>query len=200
MKPVVKIILLISLHLAITSCDGPDNLLHETMDDGQKIILKNDASHYYESEDQFLSDIPVNIPCDYSFLSKDEGQYEINVNYSIDGYDDRFIGAWEKATFGDWITEYGLIPNKEYYSAWIKYIVYLPISDNADYIPVFPMGNMGYVSWTNRPCFDVEYKKGFPKEILYTYVRYIGYDQNKKGIYKEIPKLNNLIWKFTLKD
>lgn len=189
----------IVLITTFTSCDEPDNL-SVTMADGQKIILTSDIPRFYESESEFVSNTPINILCEYSFLSNNENAYDVGKKYEIDGFDDRFIGKWEKASFGNWIADYGLIPNKEYYCAWIKYVLYLPTQSNADYIPIFPMGNMGYVSWTDRPCFDVEYKKGYPKEILYTYVRYIGYDENKKGIYKEIPTLNKIVWNFTLKN
>lgn len=189
----------IVLTTTFASCDEPDNL-SITMSDGQKIILKNETPCFYESESEFVSNTPINIPCEYSFLSNNGNAYYVGGKYQIGGFDDRFIGQWEKASFGNWIADYGLIPNKEYYCAWIKYVLYLPIQDNADYIPIFPMENMGYVSWTERPCFDVEYRKGYPKEIIYTYVRYIGYDENKIGTYKEIPTLNKLIWNFTLKD
>lgn len=187
------------LTLFFTSCDEPD-VISTTMADGQKIILRSEDTHFYDSESEFMTCPVINIPCDYSFLSLNENQFQIGEEYCVEGYDDRFLTLWEKASFGDWIADYGLIPNKEYYCAWLKYVLYLPVSSDADYIPVFPMHNMGHVSWTDKPCFDVEYKKGYPKEIIYTYVRYIGYDNNKKGIYKEIPTLNKIVWKFTLKN
>lgn len=187
------------LAMIFTSCDEPD-IISATMVDGQNILLRSEDIHFYDSESEFMACPVINIPCDYSFLSGNENQFQTGREYCLEGYDDRFLILWEKASFGDWISDYGLIPNEEYYCAWLKYVLYLPALKDADYIPVFPMDNMGHVSWTDKRCFDIEYKKVYPKEILYTYVRYIGYDQNKKGIYKEIPKINKLVWKFTSKE
>lgn len=184
----------------LLSCDSEPTFYSEKMRDGQIISLRNGLTHFYANESQFLSDIPMSLRCNYSFLSTADSIYQTDKEYFIEGYDDRYIGLWEKASFGDWISEYGLTPNQEYYCSWLKYVIYVPILTNADYIPIFPMENMGHVSWTDKPCFDTEFQNDYPKEILYTYVRYIGYDNNKKGIYKEIPNLNKLVWKLKLKN
>lgn len=169
------------------------------MADGVTITLRNDSISYYGDEQDFLHSITFAFKSDYSFLSPHNGPYLPGNKYSIDGYDDRFIGLWERVKFGDWIRNYGLIPNKTYYCSTIKYVVYLPnLSYESEYLPVLPLNDMGYIPWRKKRMFEIEYGKHFPKCIFYTGTKYIGYDENRKGIYKELPTINKLVWKFTV--
>lgn len=183
-----------------TGCTHNEEDLPIHMNDGFTFKLSSLESIFYKSKESFVSDCPSFWTCNYSFLSHIDEQFVIDNTYSISGYDDQFIMKWEKARFGNWIREYGLNPNEEYYCAWIKYVIYLPHNVNSYYTPVKPLNNMGFISNTDRPGFDAEYRKGYPKEVIYTFVRYIGYDINKNGIYKEIPNLNIIIWNFTIKN
>lgn len=193
------------LSLLITSvinltCSHNEIELSLEMKDGTTIKLNDDKSKVYRNKESFLLDSPPVWTCNYSFLSFCNIPIEIDEKYTLYGYDDRFIGLWEKASFGKWIEDYGLNSTEEYYCAWIKYVIYLPYYQNAYYTPIMPLNSMGFVNYTDKPCFDVEYEKGFPKEVMYTYVRYIGYDINKNGLYKEIPDLNQIIWNFSVKN
>lgn len=196
MRKLKSIILL--LMLGVLSCTRNEIYQSIEMKDGTTIKLKNDKVKVYSNKESFLLDCPPVFTCNYSFLSRIDTSFELDRKYSISGYDDRFIGLWEKASFGKWIEEYGLNSNEEYYCGWIKYVIYLPYHQDAYYTPVMPLDSMGFVYIINKPCFDVEYLKGYPKEVMYTYIRYIGYDMSKNGLYQEIPDLNPIIWNFSL--
>lgn len=171
------------------------------MRDGNTIVFNHETIIFYENEYDFLHSVDFRFNCEYSFISNNYGPYVTDENYSITGYDDRFIGSWEKVIFGEWITKYGLEPNKLYYCATIKYVIYLPkLLFEEEYIPVLPLKYMGYTTWTLNNSFDIEFKSEYPRYVFYSGFRYIGYDENRQGIYFELPTINNkLIWTFSVK-
>lgn len=187
--------------IALSACNEPNEDLVISMKDGNKIVLNSESIVCYDNEFDFLHSTNFLFNCKYSFISKNLGPYLLDNDYTIIGYDDRFTGSWEKAIFGDWITKYGLEPNKIYYCATIKYVLYLPKpSIGYEYIPILPLNQMGYTSWTLNKSFDIEYNTEYPKYVFYTGFRYIGYDENHQGVYIELPTLNNnIIWNFSVK-
>lgn len=198
-----KYILLVGLSIVIIlilcqGCDTKDDL-SLVMKDGTKINLQSEDVILYSDEVDFLNSYTFLFPCVYSFISNNNGPYLLNSSYSIEGYDDKFIGAWEKVKFNDWIIKYGLEPNKIYYCATVKYVIYLPVPLlNEEYIPIMPLTNMGYSPWSIHQSFDIEYKTHYPKYIFFTYLRYVGYNDHFEGIYKVLPLTNKLIWNFTV--
>lgn len=186
--------------LVISQACSKDDDFPLEMADGNRITLSNDEIVYYSNESDFLHSYMSIFPCKYSFISNNNGPYLQDESYSIEGYDDRFIGYWEKAKFGDWIKKYGLEPNKVFYCATIKYVSYMPIPlSGEEYIPVMPLDNMGYSPWTSNRSFDIDYSNQYPKYIFYTCFRYIGYNDKLAGVYIDLPLTNKLIWNFTVK-
>lgn len=186
--------------LVISQACSKDDDFPLEMADGNRIILSSDEIVYYSNESDFLHSYTSIFPCKYSFISNNNGPYLQDESYSIEGYDDRFIGYWEKAKFGDWIKKYGLEPNKVFYCATIKYVSYMPIPlSEEEYIPVMPLDNMGYSPWTSNRSFDIDYSNQYPKYIFYTCFRYIGYNDKLAGVYIDLPLTNKLIWNFTVK-
>lgn len=112
--------------LVISQACSKDDDLPLEMADGNRITLSNNEIVYYSNESDFLHSYMSIFPCKYSFISNNNGPYLQDESYSIEGYDDRFIGYWEKAKFGDWIKKYGLEPNKVFYCATIKYVSVRP--------------------------------------------------------------------------
>lgn len=197
----VTIEILSALVILIISqaCSKDDDFPLE-MADGNRIILSSNEVVYYGNESDFLHSYKSLFPCKYSFISNNNGPYLQDESYSVERYDDRFIGYWEKAKFGDWIKKYGLEPNKVFYCATIKYVVYMPIPlSGEEYLPVMPLDNMGYSPWTSNRSFDIDYDNQYPKYIFYTCFRYIGYNDKLSGVYIELPITNKLIWNFTVK-
>ncbi|MDE6020803.1 MAG: hypothetical protein K2H01_07410, partial [Ruminococcus sp.] len=198
-----KDILLVGLSIVIIfilcqGCDTEDDL-SLVMKDGTKIKLQSEDVILYSDEEDFLNSYTFLFPCTYSFISNNNGPYLLNSSYSIEGYDDKFIGAWEKVKFNDWIIKYGLEPNKIYYCATVKYVIYLPVPLlNEEYIPIMPLTNMGYSPWSIKKSFDIVYKTHYPKYIFFTCLRYVGYNDHFEGIYKVLPLTNKLIWNFTV--
>lgn len=195
----LRILCALLIFVILQSCSKEDDL-PLVMADGNKITLSNNKIVYYGNESDFLHSYTSLFPCKYTFISNNKGPYLREESYSIEGYDDRFIGYWEKAKFGDWIKKYGLEPDKVFYCATIKYVSYVPIPlPNEDYIPIMPLNNMGYSPWTTNKSFDIDYRIQFPKYLFYTCLRYIGYDDKLAGVYIELPLTNKLIWNFTVK-
>lgn len=166
------------------------------MTDGVNIKTSSDEPYFYDTKESFFYAPPF-WNTDYNFISSDSLIYNVGDFCQVNGYDDRFVGLWEKVRFGEWVSEYDLDSTKEYFCAWIKYVKYVPILSDSTYLPVLPMSNMGFIPWNHRKVFDIEYQQGWPKEVFYTYIRYIGYDNNRKGLYMELPT-NNIIWNFTV--
>lgn len=182
----------------LSSCDEPSKSRKLTMKDGNTIYIHNDTIAYYDNESDFVHSVAFLYNSPYSFSSQNTGPYLVGDKYSINGYDDRFFGIWERVKFGDWIENYGLNSDTIYYCTTIKYVIYLPLLPEAqNYVPVFPMNEMGFSPWSKRRTFEVDTQINYPKCVLYTGIRFIGYDEDRNGIYQEIPKIN-LIWKFTV--
>ncbi len=192
---------LLLLCFTLVSCHQTDNdeALRREMKDGNTLQLINEDVRFYGSESDFYSAVNFYFHHSYSYNTNNTGPYKLGCDYSLYGYDDKFVGGWEMCMFGNWIKEYGLQPNKIYYCATIKYTTYLPILSDGDYVPNPPFDNLGYISNKSNRMFDVEFKKDYPMYAFYTGSRYIGYDTNREGIYLELPNLkNNLIWNFTI--
>lgn len=184
--------------MILLACNNNDDL-RLNMADGNQIHVISDKIVNYANESDFLHSYAPVGRCKYSFHSNNKGPYLQGEVYSIQGYDDRFIGYWEKAKFGDWIKKYGLEPSKTYYCATIKYVIYMPIPPaNEEYLPFLPLNEMGYSPWTSQRSFETEYGDNYPKCVFCTYFRYIGYNENLAGVYMTLPLTDKLIWNFTV--
>ena len=192
-----KICFLASIVCTLASC-GKDREPGIVMLDGREVYLSTDRVMHYDDEEAFCLAFTFDFPTMYSCLTNNVGPYEAGVEYSIEGFDDKFIGWWEKATFGEWAKKYGLIPGRIYYCATIKYVAYVPRLEDMDYVPRKPFDNVGYTSVTSDRFFITGGVYRTPYEKFETAFRYIGYDESRHGIYKELPLTNKMIWNFTV--
>lgn len=202
MKSLLGIILCAILMCIHTSCSESPSNLYIKMNDGNVISLRQDKEVYYETENEFQCGLSFGFNMNYSFLANNNVNLVPDSTISIMGYDDRYLGLWEKASFGNWIENYGLEPNKSYYIASCVYVIYLPLAPDGYYL--FPIANsqdsIGFVPSLGYKGAIVKTDKAAGISIVRSGCRYIGYDENGDLIAQEIPKLNNNItWKFFIK-
>ena len=170
------------------------------MNDGTTIEVET-VVKFYNTEDDFIHSTSFNFHKDYAFYPKAEFEYNLYKSYELSGYAQNFIGDWEMAQFGEWITKYGLIPHYTYYVCTKTYVQYVSLPPQGYMIvPKFSKENMGFCPNIKDNTFLTlnDYKNN--TSILITGVRFIGYDSSYKSINTELPTLNNIIWKFLIQD
>lgn len=202
MKFILSAILCAELMIFLNSCSEPPSNLHIKMKDGNVISLIHDKEVYYETEDEFQRGLSFGFKMNYSFLANSNVSLIPDSTINIVGYDDRFLGLWEMASFGNWIKNYGLESNKTYYIASCVYVIYLPLAPEGYYL--FPIAEshdpIGFVPSLGYKGSIVKTDKSAGFSIVRSGSRYIGYDDNGNLIALEIPQLNNNIsWKFLIK-
>lgn len=202
MKPIFISILCVELMFSLNSCSESPSNLYIKMKDGNVISLRQDNEVYYETEDEFQRGLSFGFRMNYSFLANSIVNLMPDSTINIVGYDDRYLGLWEKASFGNWIKDYGLESNKSYYIASCVYVIYLPLAPDGYYL--FPMpesqDSIGFVPSLGYKGSIVETDKSAGFSIARSGSRYIGYDDNGNIIALEIPQLNKKItWKFLIK-
>ena len=191
-----RYILFLLTALIVISCDS--NPYSITMQDGMTIQYVS-TPKYYSTEDDFVHDVAFDFPHPYDYAMPQHIDYVQDSIYTVHGYNQTFIGHWEKAKFGDWIKAYGLVPKQYYYVATKVYAKY--ISMPQDELWIYPKLRTPI---THKPLYvGVERNKEKHACALFTGIRYIGYDSNGKGIYVEIPSFddkgdNQLTWKFSI--
>ena len=186
----------------LSSCSEDSFDLSTKMKDGNTITLRNDNVIHYDTQEEFQKGLSFVFSMSYSFLANNHVCLVPDSTVCIIGYDDRYIGLWEKASFGNWIEKYGLQPNKSYYVASCIYVIYLPLPPNGYYL--FPIacnyGSIGLVPPLGNTGAIVSYNKSIGLSICKSGSRYIGYDENGNLIAQEIPQLKNYItWNFFIK-
>lgn len=198
-RVIIRVMTMMCIVYTFASCEK-DKDPGITMVDGRVVHLSTDKVTHYDTEEAFCMAFTFDFPTMYSCLTDNLGPYDDGVDYSIVGFDDKFIGWWEKATFGEWAKEYGLTPGRTYYCATIKYVAYVPQSDEIGYIPIGPFDNVGYTPWsTDSRGYFISLVTNTPYKAFETYFRYIGYDESRQGTYKELPSTNRIVWNFAAK-
>ena len=190
--------------VVICSCAPDTDIYSVTMHDG-KTVTVNTSQKYYSGENEFAHRVSFSFPRSYDYSVMEKLEYVEDSSYVVNGYDQFFIGCWEKAVFGEWIRNYGLVPNKVYYVATKVYVkcVSRP-QDGLMIVPKYGGLFMGYRPDVEPRTFWVD-NKDRQASVFTTGVRYIGYDSDGNGIYKEIPSLSNnknqkLVWNFLIQD
>ena len=182
----------------VISCNS--NPYTITMQDGVTIQYVS-TPKYYSTEDDFVHDVAFDFPHPYNYAMPQHIDYVQDSIYTIHGYNQTFIGHWERAKFGDWIKAYGLVPEQNYYVATKVYAKY--ISMPQDELSIYPKLRTPI---THKPLYvGVEHNKEKQACALFAGVRYIGYDTKGKGIYMEIPFFANkgddqLTWKISVEN
>ena len=122
------------------------------------------------------------------------------------GYSQFFSVAWKIAEFGDWIKQYGLIPNTPYYVATRVYVKYVSSPPSGlRIVPKYGEEYMGYCPDILPRTFQVYENAPGKIKVLTTGIRYIGYDSNRNQVNINIPSFidnnaNRLIWNFLIRD
>ncbi len=186
------------LPLFFISCDSEGNTTCVTMKDGVTIEVETSIK-YYNTEEDFIHSISFNFHKDFAFYPKIEFEYRPNEEYELSGYSQKFIGCWEKAQFGEWITQYGLSPYLTYYVCTKTYVQYVSLPPE-DYmiVPKLSNDNMGVCPNIGSKTFLALNDNKKQTSTLITGVRFIGYDSHQETVNIELPQLNNIIWKFLI--
>ena len=199
-QKIYRLIVILLLTVVVGSCrDEEETISHILMSDGQIISVDNKNVKYYNSEIDFIKGCDADFTHSYTFLQNDSITLEKCGVYSVCGYDERFVGAWELTKFGEWISDYDLNPDELYYSASIMYIKYLPVPPIGCMVCPLVRDNdiMGYLPTLSEKSFRVVYMDNLT--ILMTLSRCVGYDEATYPIMQEIPILkNNIIWNFSI--
>lgn len=199
----IRYILFLIIIVAFNSCNSTLDTFPVKMQDGMTISV-NSSIKYYPDEESFVHDVSFSVPRQYEYFNVEKFEYVEDSTYVAEGHDQSFIGYWEKATFGDWIKEYGLVPQTVYYVATKIYTKNITMpQDGLEIVPKWGSPLMGYCPNTEYTTFKVNNNKEQHVSTLYTGVKYIGYDSKGKGIYKEIPSLNinqKITWKFLIQN
>lgn len=194
---------LILIMLMLCSCETKDDSIRVTMEDGQSIVVSS-SPKYYPNEDEFVHSVSFSFPRSYIPGHAEEINYLNESEGSVSGYDQSFIGAWEIARFGDWIKEYGLKPNNNYYVATKVYAKYVSQPPRGlRLVPKYEGDFMGYCPNVEPKTFLVNKLSQTEDIALLTGYRYIGYNSERETVNIEIPSFinnNNLIWKFLIRD
>lgn len=194
------IIVILLLTVVVGSChDDEETICNILMSDGQIISVDSKNVEYYNSEIDFIKGCDADFAHSYTFLQNDSIALEKDGVYSVSGYDERFVGAWELTKFGEWISDYGLNPDGLYYSASIMYIKYLPVPPIGYMVCPLVKNNdiMGYLPTLGEKSFRVIYMDKLT--ILMTLSRCVGYDEDTYPIMQEVPILkNNITWNFSI--
>jgi hypothetical protein len=170
------------------------------MQDGFVITI-NKTTKYYPTEEDFFHNVRTDFPHTYMIENVEKMEYEENKHYEVIGYNQDFVGCWEKAKFGNWAENYGLTPNKIYYVSTKLYAKYVSKPDNTLMIvPEKGLQNMGYCPGLNDKTFCVEQDNVTNTNILTTSTRFIGYNSEGNHVQCTINSFTNnkLIWKFLI--
>ncbi len=195
-----NIILLLIIHLLLsTSSCCESSTLTVTMTDGNTLNIPNEITVYYTQED-FEKDISFGFirnyyPSEISYIDYLEG-----VHTSITGVDDTFCGTWKLARFGNWISEFGLVPNKTYYVATKTYAKY--VNTPPDGLSIMPRKytdtNMGYIPQSTQRTFQF-YHINHDFSVLLTGIPIIGYNSDREPLNLILTNLTKpLLWNFTI--
>lgn len=191
-----SIVSIITMIYMASCCETHDDFIH--MNDGNRIRLSSKNCTYYPTYQSFVENVNFNFPVFKSFISSSKPICTGQNSFELYGHEDEGIGWWEKATFGEWIEEYGLKSNNTYYCATIVYINYIDRQPKLiDYWPVKGNINVGYIPGNPNQSFDIDMNNRYPKIVFRTGVRFIGYKDTYNGIYLRIPSINNIIWKYS---
>lgn len=198
-------IIILVILCSLCSCNTEDSKYEVAMSDGNVIIVDGRKS-YYHTEDEFVHNVSFSFPRYYNYSKVDKIDYLENMEYSVSGFDESFIGSWEIAEFGNWIKTYGLKPNTPYYVAtkiYTKYLSETPIGLRI--VPKLGGEFMGYCPDISPKTFRVQQDGNTQLSILSTGVRYIGYDSNRSPVNIDIPSFvdNNKVkplWNFLIRD
>lgn len=198
MKQYLSASLIIFTIMIFSSCDSSiDEIVHLSMKDGQIIGVISRAKEY-ASEDLFVHS--VSLPKSYIPHNTENLNYVLGDKYELYDYDDVFTIGWEKSIFGEWASNYGLIPGEEYYTATNVYVKYLsPTPTGLAIYPKVDNDNMGYIPGVDKKTFLLTTDKETSARILQTCEKCVVYNKNGELINISINNLKTkLIWKILI--
>lgn len=197
--------ILLVIVCVLCSCDSEDELSEITMMDGNTITVDK-YKRFYSTEEEFVHDVSFSFPREYNLNCVEKIDYLNNQEYTVYDYNQSFIGCWVIAEFGNWIKEYGLIPNVPYYVSTMIYVKYLSETPKGlRIVPKFGEEHMGYCPDIIPKTFRVYHYSNRKLNVLTTGFKYIGYDSKRKPIAINIPSFidnskNKLTWNFLIRD
>lgn len=197
--------LLFAIVAMLCSCNSEEEFCEITMADGN-IINVDSTRKYYSTEEEFVHSVSFSFPRQYNVTSCEQIEYSNYQEYTVYGYDQFFIGCWEKAEFGDWITQYGLIPHTTYYVSTIIYVKYISETPKGlRIVPKFGGEYMGYCPDIIPNTFRVYQDSNEKYNVLTTGIRHVGYDLNRNSVKVSLPSFidnnkNKLTWNFLIRD
>lgn len=198
-------LLLVICSLVFCCCEPENNPTSVTMKDGKTITVYSSQKSYLD-KDEFVHRVSFSFPRPYKYDDVEEIKYLEDSTYTVNGYNQSFIGCWEIAKLGEWSRDYGLASNKVYYVATKVYTKYVSLPPNGlRIVPKLGGIFMGYRPDIEPRTFWVDNDFDAKVSILTTSTRYIGYDSEGNTIDCEIPsfinnKENKLTWRFLVRD
>lgn len=175
------------------------------MKDGNTIEI-NGNKRFYSSENEFVHGVSFSFQRQYNFTNVEQIDYSDIREYTVFDFNQFFVGFWEIAEFGNWISQYGLTPNAPYYVATKVYVKFISSPPSGlRIIPKYGGEYMGYCPDIIHKTFRVYNDSNENLNILTTGIRYIGYDSNKEPVEICIPSfvdnnINKLTWNFLIRD
>lgn len=193
------IILILCLFCSCNEDVGHKSLL---MNDGKRISLVDEKIIHYESE----GDLSANYgECRLSRTMQFDKSDDVTSRMdSVYGYSSiESLDRWNIAIFGDWISDYGLVPGKEYYvQTVIEIKKQLPCYSGEQIKAGAYKGEMakfmGYMSDINRGFTISATRDNGGYFIGTTKMTHIGYDKdgNVVDVYYPVNDLSTLKWRF----
>lgn len=161
---------------------------------------------FYSSEDEFVHGVSFSFQRLYNITNVEQIDYSNGREYTVFDFNQMYIGFLEIAEFGNWVSQYGLIPYTPYYVATKVYVKYVSSpSKGLRIVPKYGGEHMGYCPDIIPKPFRVYNDFNENMNELTTCFRYIGYDSNKEPVGLSIPSFvdnnkNKLTWNFLIRD
>lgn len=187
----------------LTACNDDVEHKRVLMDDGTVIYLENDNVTHYATEQDLVA-VYGNHSLSRDLRSTDSVDYVIRTD-SVYGYTDISTEAdWSIATFGDWITQYGLKAGEKYYvRSVVEVQKQLPCYSGEQITsPPFYSGElaelMGYNTQGNRGYSVSSIRDNEGYFVGVTLATHIAYNESGKTIntYYPVTDLSTLKWKY----
>ena len=190
--------------ILICACSCNEDIAHKRllMNDGNIISLVNEKIIHYES----AQDLSANY-CEYQLSRTMQFDKPDDITSRLDsvyGYSSiESLDRWNIATFGDWIADYGLEPDKEYYVQTVVEVKkQLPCYSGEQLKAGVYKGEttklIGYISGVNRGFSISATRDDGGYFIGTTLMTHIGYDKdgNVVDVYYPVNDLSTLKWRF----